>query len=87
MSIEIIKAIQSLRPGAEFSLDGDDYSTIHWDVLEGKAPTQKEVEAALEKVKADQIAEKAQVQADKEAAQGKLTALGLTADELKAIGL
>jgi hypothetical protein len=87
MSIEIVKAIQSLRPNAEFSLDGDDYSTIKWDVLEGKAPTATEVTAAVEKIKADQIAEKAQAQADKEAAQAKLTALGLTADELKAIGL
>jgi hypothetical protein len=87
MSVEMVKAIKSLVPNAEFSLDGDDYSTIQWDVLEGKAPTQKEVDAAIEKVKADQVAEKAQAQADKETAQAKLTALGLTADELKAIGL
>lgn len=83
----MIKAIQSLRPTAEFSFENDDYSTIQWDVLEGKAPTAAEVSAAVEKVKADQIAEKAQAQADKETAQAKLTALGLTADELKAIGL
>jgi len=87
MSIEMVKAIYLLRPTAEFSLDNGDYSSIKWDVLEGKAPTLAEVEAAIEQVKANDSAAKSQALADKESAQAKLEALGLSIDELKAIGL
>jgi hypothetical protein len=87
MSIELTRAIYLLRPTAEFSFENNDYSTIQWDVLEGKAPTLTEVKAAIEQVKANESAAKAQAVADKESAQAKLTALGLSIDELKAIGL
>jgi hypothetical protein len=50
----LVKAIRSLKPSSEFAFQNDDYSTIEWHVLEGKAPTQKEVDAAIEKVKADE---------------------------------
>lgn len=45
-----------------------------------------EVEAAQEKAKIQADAD-AKVQADKTAAQAKLAALGLTTDDLKALGL
>jgi hypothetical protein len=80
-------AIQRLRPTAEFSYSDDDYSTIQWDVLEGKAPTQSEIDAAIQEIKADELAAEAKAAADKAAAQTKLEALGLTADDLKALGL
>jgi hypothetical protein len=80
-------AIKKLKPTAEFSFQDNDYSTIKWDVLEGDAPTQAEVDDALEQVKADVIAEaEAKAQA-KASAEAKLEALGLTADDLKALGL
>ena len=41
----------------------------------------------LEKKIADKLAEKEQADAAREAAQAKLAALGLTADDLKALGL
>jgi hypothetical protein len=81
------KAIKVLRPTAEFSISDNDYSTIKWDKLEGDAPTQSEIDAAIEQVKADEIAAEAKAEADKVAAQAKLEALGLTADDLKALGL
>jgi hypothetical protein len=87
MSILLTKAIQLLCPNAEFSFENNDYSTIQWDVLEGKAPTASEIKAAIEQVKANESSAKAQALADKESAQAKLSALGLSLDELKAIGL
>jgi hypothetical protein len=80
-------AIQRLRPTAEFSYSDNDYSTIQWDVLEGKAPTQSEIDAAIEEIKADELAAEAKAAADKVVAQAKLASLGLTADDLKALGL
>ena len=83
----LVKAIKHLRPTAEFSFENDDYLTIKWDVLEGNAPTQAEIDIAIEQVKADELAEaEAKAQA-KAAAEGKLAALGLTTDDLRALGL
>ena len=73
-------AIKRLRPNAEFSFTDDDYSTVKWDVLDGKAPTQAEIEAAIEQVKADELASAAKAIADKAALLAKL---GITADEAK----
>ncbi len=83
----LVKAIRKLKPTAEFTFNDLDYSTIKWDVLEGEAPTQNEIDAAIEIIKAEQIAQKAAADTAKEAAQAKLSALGLTADDLKALGL
>jgi len=81
------KAICKLRPTAEFSLTDNNYSTIKWDVLDGDAPTQAEIDEAIEQVKADELAEaEAKVEAKIEA-EAKLKKLGLTSDDLKALGL
>ena len=84
---DLAKAIRLIKPNSEFSYQNDDYATIKWDVLEGVAPTQAEINAAIEQVKADELAAEIQAEADKAAAQAKLTALGLTTDDLKALGL
>jgi len=81
------KAIKKLKPTAQFSYSNDDYSTIKWDVLEGDAPTQAEIDAAIEQVKADEIAEAEAKATQKAAAEAKLAALGLTAEDLKVLGL
>ncbi len=87
MSNYLTKAIWKLKPGAEFSYNDEDYSTINWIALEGDAPTQAEINDAIEQVKADEIAQaEAKAQA-KAAAEGKLAALGLTTDDLRALGL
>ena len=87
MSEYIVKAIKKLKPAAEFSFIDNDYSTIKWDVLQGDAPTQPEIDAAIEEVKAEEIAAAAKAEADKAIATAKLAALGLTTDDLKALGL
>lgn len=80
-------AIKKLKPLAQFSYTDKDYSTTKWDVLEGDAPTQAEIDSAIEQIKSDEIAAEANKAAAKEVAQAKLTALGLTTDDLKALGL
>jgi hypothetical protein len=76
----LVKAIQLLKPNAEFSITNDDYSTIKWDVLDGDAPTQKEIDAAIEQVKADEITEATTKAAQKAAL---LERLGITEAEAK----
>ena len=83
----LTKAIRKLRPTAQFSFTDDDYATVEWHFLEGNAPTQAEIDAAIEQIKADEITDKAKAEADKASATSKLEALGLTADDLKALGL
>jgi hypothetical protein len=83
----LAKAILRLKPTAEFSFTENDYSTVKWDVLEGTAPTQAEIDAAIELVKQDEVNAETAKQTAKEAAQAKLSALGLTTDDLKALGL
>ena len=77
---DIVKAIKLLKPTAEFSFTNNDYSTIVWDVLEGDAPTVKELQAAIKQVKANDIAAADAAAAAKAAL---LARLGITADEAK----
>jgi hypothetical protein len=80
MSEYLVKAIKSLKPGAEFSITDGDYSTIVWDILEGDAPTQAELDAEIKKIKAAE----AKVEADTATAKAALlNRLGITAEEAK----
>jgi hypothetical protein len=74
----LAKAINKLRPTAEFSFTDNDYGTIQWDILEGEAPTKAEIDAAIEEVKADEIAE-LEAKATQKAAL--LDRLGITQEE------
>lgn len=76
----LAKAIKSLRPTAEFSYTEDDYSTIKWDVLEGDAPTQAEIDAEIKKIKAAEVKAEAEKAAKKAAL---LERLGITEEEAK----
>jgi hypothetical protein len=84
---DISKAIWKLRPDSEFSFTDEDYSTIQWDKIEGNPPTQAEINAAIEQIKVEEANAEAQAVAAKASAEAKLAALGLTADDLKALGL
>lgn len=81
------EAILHLRPTAQFSYNDNDYSTVKWDVLEGDAPTLAEIKATIEQIKTNQITAEAKKATAKESATAKLAALGLTTDDLKALGL
>jgi len=75
---ELAKALISLRPNKEFTYDNDDISTVRWNDPSVDTPSQAEVDAELARL--------AQVELDKKAAaESKLTALGLTVDDIKAL--
>jgi len=76
----ITQAIWSLKPHSEYTFSNNDYSTIEWHVLEGKAPTQAEIDAEIVKIKAAELT----AEADRAAARAALlTRLGITEDEAK----
>ena len=76
----LVRAIKGLRPTAEFSFENDDYSTINWIVLEGEAPTAKEIADEIKKIKATDIASDNDRAASKAAL---LERLGITEEEAK----
>ena len=76
----LVKAIKLLKPTAEFSFIDNDYSTIKWDVLDGEAPTQVEIDEAIEQVKADEITQAATKATQR---QALLSRLGITEEEAK----
>ena len=78
--IYLVQAIRKLKPNSEFSFTDQDYSTVKWDVLEGDAPTQAEVDEAIEQIKADEAQDKATKATQKAAL---LDRLGITEDEAK----
>ena len=80
MSNDLVKAIKKLKPNSEFSFTDDDYSTIKWDVLDGEAPTQKEIDTAIKQLREDELAE---AQAKATQRQTLLTRLGITEDEAR----
>ena len=69
----------------EWVIYGNDYDSIQW--IKGEPITKAEFEAGFAKVDAWKSEQEAKAAADKAAAQAKLAALGLTADDLKALGL
>ncbi len=76
----LAQAIKKLRPTSEFSFTDNNYSTIKWDVLDGNAPTQAEIDIAIEQIKVDEIAE---AEAKAQAKAALLAQLGITAEQAK----
>jgi hypothetical protein len=70
----LAKAIHNLKPGAEFSFTDENYSTIKWDVLDGSAPTIKQIDDEIKRIKDAEAAKPA-------AKSALLERLGITADE------
>ena len=79
-NLYLSRAIHKLKPNAQFSLTNNDYSTIKWDVLEGDAPTAKEVEDAIKAIKAEEAKELEDKAVTKAAL---LERLGITEEEAK----
>jgi hypothetical protein len=74
-----------LRPNGGYVSRGTEYAGIEF--IECEPFTEAEYNAAFDKVDAAQAAKENAALAAKQAAQSKLTALGLTLDDLKALGL
>ena len=79
-SFYIMKAIKKLKPTSEFSFNDEDYSTVKWYKLDGKAPTQAQIDDAIEEIKVEEIAE---AEAQALAKSALLDKLGITEDEAK----
>jgi len=76
---DIVKALENLKPGAQWTLSGDDYGNLMWS-SQGSAPTLADIQAEIALLPA-----KEKAKADKEAADkaALLAKLGITADEAK----
>jgi hypothetical protein len=83
--IETHEAVKSLRPGAEWSMNGDDVEGIIWHTPNVEPLTTAEVQAEMARLEQAAIDEAAAKEAAKASALAKLEALGLTADEAQAI--
>ena len=82
-----VKAIQSLRPDAEWVMTNDDVENITWHT-EGVTPlTQAEVDAEVARLEQAAVDEAAAMQQARESAVAKLKAIGLTDEEVKSLGV
>jgi len=79
----IIKAIQKINPTAEVSVSSGDINTIIWENGTTPIPV-ADIQAQLPIIEQEIADAAAKKIADKEAANAKLRALGLTDDEIEA---
>ena len=80
------EVLELLCPDTAYTIWGDDYDSIEWY---GKSPaiSKAEFEAGFDKVEEAKKQAEVEAAAKKAAAEAKLVALGLTSDDLKALGL
>jgi hypothetical protein len=78
-------AIRLIHPEADFSMTNDDISTIAWRTEGITTPTQEEINAKIKQVEDEEAAKVTAKAAAKESAQAKLTALGLSSEEIAAL--
>jgi hypothetical protein len=83
--ITTAQAVMFLRPGAEWTMNGDDVEGITWHTPNVEPLTTAEVQAEMLRLEQAAIDEAAAREAAKASALAKLEALGLTADEAAAI--
>ena len=79
----IIKAIQKINPTAQVSVSGDDINSIIWENGTTPIPV-ADIQAQIPIVEQEIADAAAKKIADKESANAKLKALGLTDDEIEA---
>ncbi len=81
---EISLVLNFIRPKAEWSLTDTEITWLDKVQVE---PTKTEIEAGWVAYQAKLEADKVEAVAKREAAEAKLAALGLTAEDLQALGL
>jgi len=79
------EVLSMLIPEGGYILEGEEYEGIEF--VEAKPITKAQWQAGFAQYDAWKAEEEAKAEADKLAAQAKLAALGLNADDLKALGL
>jgi len=83
--ISISQAVMSLRPGVEWTMDGDDVENITWHTPDVAPLTRAEVDAEVARLEQAAEAAAAEKAAAVESARAKLAALGLTDVEVSAL--
>lgn len=83
--MNLANALQSLRPGAEFTFNNEDISTIIWHTEGVTTPTKKQIDDEIKRLETVQASEIANKAAAKASAIAKLEALGLNLEEAQAI--
>jgi hypothetical protein len=79
------EVLSMLCPTTEWVITGDDFDAIQW--IKGEPITKAQFEAGFAQYDAWKAEQDAAAVTAKEAATAKLAALGLTTDDLKALGL
>lgn len=85
MKINGADVLEFLIPQGGWIISGDEYQGITF--LQCEPITEEQFEAGFAQVEAAKAQAEAEAAAKKAAAEAKLAALGLTADDLKALGL
>ena len=85
--VRVLKAVENLSPGTTFIMSNDDFDTIEYKSNGAQVPTKDELFLEIERIKQEELLLESEAAAKKTAAEAKLTALGLTTDDLKALGL
>jgi predicted nuclease with TOPRIM domain len=60
--MDITRALKSLRPGAEWTLRGDDYEGLQWLDKTQSKPTEEEINQEIERLQAEYAAKEYQRQ-------------------------
>jgi len=81
----ITRAIQSLRPDTEFVIYGDDLNTIIWHTQGVTTPTAEEITAEIARLEAADVDAVQAKESARQSALAKLTAIGLSAEEIAAL--
>ena len=79
------EVLSMLLPEGGWVISGDEYENIQF--IEAKKITKQEFEAGFAMVDAWKAEKALEAESTKQTAEAKLAALGLTADDLKALGL
>jgi hypothetical protein len=82
---EIRLALLNIAPEAKYNLSGDEYTNIEW-LSDFTIPTLEEIRAEIELLPEKKAQADAEIKAKRETALAKLAALGLTVEDLKALG-
>lgn len=90
--ITIVDALASLAPGEGWVIIDEDYDTIQWNRSDMKMPTKKELDLEVERLAIErekEILDSSMAELKKQenikSAIAKLSRLGLTVDEAKAV--
>jgi|LakMenE18May11ns_1017448.scaffolds.fasta_scaffold9664909_2 hypothetical protein len=80
-------AIISLRPNVEWTMNGEDVENIIWHTPDVEPLTETEVQAEIIRLETEQEAKQTAKVEAKASALAKLTALGLTEEEIATLSV